>query len=181
MVVCCTDSVICPWYRGNFFHCTLAWTHARNCFPNQKTKHIFSQNFFSPWLAQFPGLPSEPQLPSSLHPTFSRWQGIGFTESSVTEAAISPAIVHLQFLRWFWIKRLDPHPERILGNGYGSFQPSLFQQLGCTSFWWCTSRKTAFCSMGEVGSRLSYWCDDLCLADRATNSILHHLPTSLHR
>ena len=23
--------------------------------------------------------------------------------------------------------------------------------------------------------------DDLCLADRATNSILNHLPTSLHR
>ena len=48
MVVCCTDSVICPWYRGDFFHCSLAWTHARNCFPNQKTKHIFS---FLGWLS----------------------------------------------------------------------------------------------------------------------------------
>ena len=101
---------IAPWQNSHteLFSKPKSWTH-------------FFLRFLSPRLAQFPGLPSEPQLPSSLRLTFSRWHGIGFTESAVTKAAISPGIVHLQFFRWFWIKRLDPHSERILGNGYGSF------------------------------------------------------------
>ena len=45
MVVCCTDSVICPWYRGDLFHCTLARTYAWNCFPNQKLNTFFLRIF----------------------------------------------------------------------------------------------------------------------------------------
>ena len=92
---------------GTFFIAPWQNSHTE-LFSKPKSRTHFFLRFLSPRLAQFPGLPSEPQLPSSLRLTFSRLQGIGFTESAVTKAAISPAIVHLHFTGGFESRGLIP-------------------------------------------------------------------------